>query len=37
MKSDANSPNEILRQKQGAKMKRGRIARNKKKIAKLCI
>jgi hypothetical protein len=36
IQSDANSLDEILRQKQDTKMKRGRIARNKHKVAKLC-
>jgi hypothetical protein len=36
MQSDANSPDEILSQEQGAKMKRGKTARNKNKVAKLC-
>jgi hypothetical protein len=36
MQSDANSPNEILRQKQDAKMKRRKIARNKNEVAKRC-
>jgi hypothetical protein len=36
MQSDAKSPDEILRQKKDAKMKRGRTARNKNKVAKCC-
>ena len=36
MQSDANSFDEILRQKQDAKMKRKKIIRNKNKVAKYC-
>jgi hypothetical protein len=36
MQSDANSPDEILRQEQGAKMKSERTTKNKNKVAKLC-
>jgi hypothetical protein len=36
MQSDANSLDEILRQKHDAKMKKRKIARNKNKVAKCC-
>jgi hypothetical protein len=36
MLSDANSPDEILRQKHDAKIKRRKIARNKNNVAKCC-
>jgi hypothetical protein len=36
MQSDANSPDEILRQKHDAKIKRRKTARNKNKVAKCC-
>jgi hypothetical protein len=36
MQSDANSPDEILRQKQDAEMKWRKTARNKNKVAKCC-
>jgi hypothetical protein len=36
MQSDAKSPDEILRQKKDAKMKRGRITGNKNKVVKCC-
>jgi hypothetical protein len=36
MQSDANSPDEILRQKHDAKIKRNKTARNKNKVAKYC-
>jgi 3-mercaptopyruvate sulfurtransferase SseA len=36
MQSDANSTDEILRQKHDAKIKRRKIARNKNKVAKCC-
>jgi hypothetical protein len=36
MQSDANSTNEILRQKHDAKIKRKKTTRNKNKVAKCC-
>jgi hypothetical protein len=36
MQSDANSPDEILRQKYDAKIKRRKTTRNKNKVAKCC-